>query len=38
MTNIVEIPNTELNVTKIAMHCDKCINDSKGRSFRKWEK
>mgnify|MGYP003625437150 CR=1 FL=1 len=32
MTNIVEIPNTELNVSKIAMHCDKCIEDSKGRS------
>ena len=29
---IVEIPNTELNVSKIAMHCDKCIEDSKGRS------
>jgi len=29
---IVEIPNTELNVSKIAMHCDKCITDSKGRS------
>ena len=29
---IVEIPNTELNVSKIAMHCDKCITDSKKRS------
>ena len=29
---IVEIPNTELNVSKIAMHCDKCIEDSKGRT------
>jgi|TARA_R110000803_G_scaffold32664_6_gene71818 hypothetical protein len=29
---ITEIPNSELNVTKIAMHCDKCITDSKGRS------
>tara|TARA_R110002126_G_scaffold76695_2_gene191442 strand:- start:622 stop:1389 length:768 start_codon:yes stop_codon:yes gene_type:complete len=29
---IVEIPNTNLNVSKIAMHCDKCIEDSKKRS------
>ena len=29
---IVEIPNTELSVSKIAMHCDKYITDSKGRS------
>ena len=29
---ITEIPNTELNVSKIAMHCDKCITDSKGLS------
>ena len=28
----MKIPNSELNVTKIAMHCDKCITDSKGRS------
>ena len=29
---IVEIPNTELNVSKIAMNCDKAICDSKGRT------
>ncbi len=29
---ITEIPNSELSVSKIAMHCDKCITDSKGRS------
>ena len=33
MTNIVEIPNSELNIQKIAMNCDKCITDSKGRSI-----
>ena len=29
---IIEIPNSELNIQKIAMSCDKCITDSKGRS------
>ena len=29
---IVEIPNTDLSISKIAMHCDKCIEDSKKRS------
>lgn len=29
---IIEIPNTELNIQKIAMSCDKAICDSKGRS------
>jgi hypothetical protein len=33
MTNIVEIPNSELNIQKIAMNCDKYITDSKGRSI-----
>ena len=32
---IVEIPNTELNVSKIAMNCDKAICDSKKRSVAK---
>ena len=30
---ITEIPNSELNIQKIAMNCDKCITDSKGRSI-----
>ena len=29
---ITEIPNSELIIQKIAMKCDKCITDSKGRS------
>ena len=32
---ITEIPNSELSVSKIAMHCDKCIMDSKKRSVAK---
>ena len=30
--SIIEVPNEELSVTKIQMHCDKCITDAKGRS------
>ena len=29
---IVEIPNSDLSISKIAMHCDKAICDSKGRT------
>ena len=35
MTNIIEIPNEDLNIQKIAMSCDKTICDSKGRSVAK---
>ena len=32
---IIEIPNSELNIQKIAMSCDKAICDSKGRTVAK---
>jgi len=32
MSYITEIPNENLAVSKINMHCDKCITDAKGRS------